>query len=49
MNRSGAERVTAENGKFKKSFGGDVEQNICLLMYGSLWGKFGLFYRKVKK
>lgn len=43
-----SEGATAGNGRFKKSFGGDVERGICLLMSGSLWGKLGLFYRKMK-
>lgn len=42
------ERATAGNAAFKKSFGGEVEKGICLLMHGSLWGKLGLFYRKIK-
>lgn len=42
------EGSTAGNGKFKKSFGGDVENGICLLTCGSLLGKLGLFFRKIK-
>lgn len=43
-----AEGDTAGNGKFKKSFGGDMEIGLCILTYGSLLGWVGLKISQIK-